>query len=188
MEQSYLTKKEIEAIELLKEQNSQKEVAISMKSSAANVSITLKRAREKIGKSEATIRTATDRDYLDILGIHELNDVGPTLDKILNSREKAVCIINKDHEIIMVNQALEKLFRKRVSDFKGKKCYEAFAGEKCEKSECPANISFKTGEPANAVRRFDKDNGNIIEVNITAVPIKNKRNRVGFVIEYMEQT
>lgn len=188
MERSYLTSKEIEALELFKAHKSQRDVAEKMESSAANVSLTLKRAREKIVKSNATILQAEEEDYLHILGISYLSDAGRILHAMLNSSEKAVCIVNKNHEIVMVNQALEMLVHKRASAFMGNKCYDIFVGKKCSKSDCPANISFRTGEPKSAVRELELNNGRSIEVKITAIPVKNGRGRAAFVIEYMEPT
>ncbi len=188
MNQSYLTSKEVEALNLMKKHSSQRDVARETQRTAANISLTLKRAREKIVKAKLTIDQAEEERYLNLLGISFASDAGRILNVMLNSDQKAVCVINRNHEIVMVNQALERLFGNGTSNFVGKKCYEIFARDKCSKSECPTNITFKTGEPANALRKCGRNNGDSIEVAITAVPVKNKRGKVAFAIEYMVPT
>jgi len=188
MDRGYLTGKEIEALNLMKKHDSQRDVAKETESSAANVSLTLKRAREKIVKAKLTIEHAEEKNYLDLLGISFASDTGRILNVMLNSDQKAVCVVNRNHEIVMTNQAMEKLFGKGISNFVGKKCYEIFVGEKCSKSECPANITFKTGQPASALRTFSRNNGSEIELSITAVPVKNRRGKVAFAVEYMVPT
>lgn len=87
-----------------------------MNSSGANVSLTLKRAREKITRSKNTLIQAETKGYLRTLGISHF--ACEILDSLVNSDDKAICIIDKDYKIFAVNAGIEKLFGS--DDFLGK--------------------------------------------------------------------
>jgi Tfx family DNA-binding protein len=184
---SYLTDKEVEALELFKKYKSQREVAKRMESSGANISLTLKRAREKIIKSKNTLQQAEKKEYLSVLGITELSDISGLLDTLLNSSERAICIVDRNYRILLVNQATEQLFGNGISDFLGKKCHDVFMSRDHPKSNCPTSIIFKTGETYSAVKRCVLNDGTISPFKITAVPVKDKYGRVAFSIECFER-
>lgn len=181
---NYLTAKEVEALDLFKKYGSQKDVAKKMNSSGANVSLTLKRAREKIVKSKNTLQQAEEKGYLGVLGISYLTDVGEVLLTLLNS-EKALCLLDKNHKILMVNAGIEKLFGGET-DFVDKNCHDVFVGKGAPISGCPMITCFKTGKMSSAVRTCTAKSGRTNRLKITAIPIKNKRGSVVFGVEYFE--
>ena len=64
-----------------------------------------------------------------------------------------VTVVNRKLEIVWFNESMAKEFG-ALSDFQGRKCYEAFAGDKQPHSGCAVQTALRTGHLERAVERL----------------------------------
>jgi signal transduction histidine kinase len=68
------------------------------------------------------------------------------LDAVFASMDDGLCIINRDHQIVMANKGILNIFGKQyLPENQGKKCFEEFQEGKAICSDCPAERTFKEG-------------------------------------------
>ncbi len=64
-----------------------------------------------------------------------------------------VTVLNRQQEIVWFNETMAKEFG-NLSDFQGRKCYEAFAGSENPHPGCAVQTAFRTGHLERAVERI----------------------------------
>ena len=79
--------------------------------------------------------------------------------------------VDIDHNIIIVNSAVGKMFHNHPADFVGKKCYDVFEKAKGICSKCPGDEAIRTGRPAETEGEGVRDDGSRFPVRIQAFPL-----------------
>jgi len=64
-----------------------------------------------------------------------------------------ITVINRKQEIVWFNESMTKEFG-ALSDFQGRKCYEAFAGDAQPHPGCAVQTALRTGHLERAVERL----------------------------------
>lgn len=97
-----------------------------------------------------------------------------------------VALIDKDHNIVMANEAMGRLFGKTVEEFTCRKCYNEFAqtNEACDR--CPGAKSMQSGEPEVYEVSARKNDGSEFDMYIRAFPIIEEDGSVNGFIEVAE--
>ena len=79
--------------------------------------------------------------------------------------------VDIDHNIIIVNSAVGRMFNNDPSEFVGKKCYDMFEKAKGICSNCPGDEAVRTGKPAETEGDGVRDDGSRFPVRIQAFPL-----------------
>ncbi len=72
---------------------------------------------------------------------------------LIDSGACLITILNRKQEIVWFNESMTREFG-TLSDFQGRKCYEAFAGDTQPHSGCAVQTAFRTGHFERAVERL----------------------------------
>ncbi len=113
----------------------------------------------------------------------EILDTNTELNQIFNSTANGIRIINKNYEIIRVNEAFTKISGLQKEIIEGEKCYNVFPGSYCHTTDCPLE-RIKEGELTieSEEVRFNKG-GEKVRCSHTAVPFKGKDGELIGIIE-----
>ena len=104
------------------------------------------------------------------------------LNKIAASIGAGLSLVNRDFEIVWVNETLEKWFGK-LDSIRGKKCYEAYQSKHSICDGCPTKLTFETGEIQTAETRSVLKDGKIMDFSLICTPLKNECGEVEQVLE-----
>ena len=97
-------------------------------------------------------------------------------------REPGMNVISTNFDIIMVNRANERLFKKPMTAMVGKKCYWEFERRYEVCPHCPGVAALATGHPHTAETRGIRDDGTKYASKLIAYPIVGPLGEpVGFV-------
>jgi PAS domain S-box-containing protein len=95
-------------------------------------------------------------------------------------------LIDADHTIVMVNNALSRRLNKKVSDFVGEKCYRAFEKRDAVCPHCPGVRAMATGQPAEVETEGVEDDQDLFPARLQAFPIPQKGGTASGFIEVVE--
>lgn len=113
----------------------------------------------------------------------EILDTNIELHQIFNSTANGMRIINKNYEIIRVNDAFCRISGTRRESIEGGKCYDIFPGVYCHTANCPLD---RIGEGETTIENEEvrfKKGGKKIQCEHTAVPFLGKDNEFLGIIE-----
>jgi PAS domain S-box-containing protein len=97
-----------------------------------------------------------------------------------------ISLIDPDHNIIMINPAQSKKFKKTVNEMIGKKCYQEFENRDTVCPHCPGVQSMATGQSVEAETETVRDDGSRFHVRLQAFPILGKDGTASGFIEVCE--
>ena len=115
--------------------------------------------------------------------MHESEELYRTLVENINL---GITLIDTDHRIIMTNAAQGSLFKKPVSEFVGKYCFEEFEKREAICSHCPGTRAMATGRPADVETEGVRDDGSRLSVRIRAFPVFEADGAIKGFIEVVE--
>ena len=106
---------------------------------------------------------------------------GAFLQSLLDGSPDAMLLIGEDHRIVMANAAYARLIGRRVEDIVGQPCYRASRGrsEPCPATlvHCPLVECRRTGAAVRAVMDFTAADGQRVDVELDAAPVRDPQNR-----------
>ncbi|MEM2839098.1 MAG: PAS domain-containing protein [Thermoplasmata archaeon] len=137
------------------------------------------------GCSEGVIlysRDVTERH----LAERALSDGDKFISEILSSIQDGISILDKDLNIVRVNNAMERWYSHALP-LVGKKCYEAYHGRTEPCKVCPTDRALKSGKPEyNIVPKTGPDGEVVGWLDLFSFPIRNPRTvEIEGVIEYV---
>ena len=97
-----------------------------------------------------------------------------------------VTLIDAEHNIVMMNDAQGRLFKKPVSEFVGKKCFQEFEKRKAICPHCPGTRAMATGKPTEIETEGVRDDGTRFSARINAYPIFRRDGTASGFIEIVE--
>jgi PAS domain S-box-containing protein len=98
----------------------------------------------------------------------------------------AISLIDRNHKILMVNNALSKYFCKPAFEFIGRDCFREFEKRESVCSHCPGKRAMETGQPAEVETEGIRDDGSRFSVRIQAFPTIGLDGAVTGFIEIVE--
>ena len=105
------------------------------------------------------------------------------LDQIFNTAVEGLCVINKNFEIVRINQTLIDMLELPSDKLQFAKCHEIFDSELCNTPQCPMT-RMQNGE-RNLIREVDKKcgDGRNISCVLTAKPFIDSNDNIAGIIE-----
>jgi PAS domain S-box-containing protein len=141
-------------------------------------------------------RTVYLKDGRQYLIYEDITDRKRAEDKLRESEERyrsfvenidlGINLIDADHNIVMVNAAQSRHFKKPVSETIGKKCYQEFEKRDTVCPHCPGVQTIATGKPAECEAEGIRDDQSHFHVRLQTFPIFGKDGTVTDFIEVVE--
>ena len=108
------------------------------------------------------------------------------LQALFDGAPDAIAIVDRNYRILMVNKTALNWYKRPLEDFIGKPCHQEFQ-DRCELCpNCPAEESFRTGQPAFRERASLVAGGNKYYLQIFAFPLRDSNGEVVEVVEYVK--
>ena len=103
--------------------------------------------------------------------------------QIFNSAPDGMHVIDKNYNVIRVNQAYCDLVGKKQEEIQGHKCYEVFAGKLCHTEQCPLTQITNGAKRVEVDARKTRADGEIIPCLVTATPFLDPAGKQTGIIE-----
>ncbi len=106
---------------------------------------------------------------------------------LIESLHDGVCMVNRDFQIVLANQALLNHLSDGTDELIGKRCYEILqnSSKPCEGKDhpCPTREVLKTGKPASVTHSHISNSGDIFFEEMNAYPIFSEEGDITHVVE-----
>lgn len=112
----------------------------------------------------------------------QLIDERDRLRTIAASIGAGLSLVNRDYEIVWVNEVLENWFGK-LGTIQGKKCFETYQFKHSICNGCPTKTAFETGTVQTVEQSVAMRNGKKMDFLLICTPIKNDAGEVVQVLE-----
>lgn len=128
----------------------------------AEISTSVLRRNNRIYALQHIIRDITEREKI----ANELREMKNHLEAILDAMQDAICVLDKDYNIVSCNKAFLKsleLKNAKLSQVLGEKCYAVLHGyggaehEKFCRERCIVKTAFETGEMVEDIHKHEDD-------------------------------
>ena len=111
------------------------------------------------------------------------NQSGNSPEQILEQVPAPVMSIDRDFNVVFMNEAGCRFVGRSCEEIIGKKCYECISTEHCQTDQCRTARAMETGEVYTA--RNQAQNGKLIPIEYTASPLKNDAGDIIGGVEYI---
>ncbi len=106
------------------------------------------------------------------------------LQALFDGAPDAISIIDRNYSISMLNKTGLSWYKRSLEEFTGKACYQAFQGRSDLCPNCPAEESFRTGQPAFRERASLVADRTKHYLQLFTVPLRDRNGEVVEVVEY----
>jgi two-component system NtrC family sensor kinase len=106
------------------------------------------------------------------------------LQALFDGAPDAIAIVDRNYRISMLNKTGLSWYKRPLEEFTGKACYQAFQGRSDLCPNCPAEESFRTGQPAFRERASLVADGTKHYVQLFTFPLCDRSGEVVEVVEY----
>jgi two-component system NtrC family sensor kinase len=108
------------------------------------------------------------------------------LQALFDGAPDAIAIVDRNYRILMVNKTGLNWYKRPMEEFIGKPCHQEFQ-DRCDLCpNCPAEESFRTGQPAFRERASLVAGGNKYYLQVFTFPLRNSNGEVVEVVEYVK--
>jgi signal transduction histidine kinase len=106
------------------------------------------------------------------------------LQALFDGAPDAIAIIDRNYGISMLNKTGLSWYKRSLEEFTSKACYQAFQGRADLCPNCPAEESFRTGQPAFRERASLVADGTKHYLQLFTFPLRDRSGEVVEVVEY----
>lgn len=104
---------------------------------------------------------------------------------VIDAIQAGLVIIDREYRILLANKFTRDRVQRTSEEMCGQHCYRLFHDSDGVCSDCPCEITFRTGESAHTLHTgLDKEGGTTF-AEITTHPIKDDRGAVLYVVEHV---
>ncbi len=122
-------------------------------------------------------------DLKEYIKIKEIKLQKEQLEKLVNSIDEGVLVVNREDRVVAANDAVSHLMGRPTEELVGKICGALFNEEEADNQYCLAEETFRTGTLHKTIRSFRNTKDEEIELEIYASPIKDSAGNVYQVVE-----
>jgi len=108
------------------------------------------------------------------------------LQALFDGAPDAITIVDRNYRVLMVNKTALNWYKRPLENFVGKPCYQEFQDRDDLCPNCPAEESFRTGQPAFRERASLIAGGNKYYLQIFTFPLRDSNGEVVEVVEYVK--
>lgn len=121
--------------------------------------------------------------------VHNIEVAYAELDQIFNTAGGGMCVVDKDFNVLRINEAFASLSGKSEAQGVGKKCYEGFPGHACHTGQCPLSRILGGEERVECEVEKERSDGTKIPCIVTATPFREPDGKlIGIVEDYRDLT
>lgn len=111
------------------------------------------------------------------------------LSQIFNTAADAMRVVDRDFNVLKVNETFGQMLGLDKEKITGTKCYEMFMGPRCHTPECPLNLMLKDAKRVEYDTEKQLPNGKTIPCIVTATPfLRPDGELIGIVEDYKDIT
>ena len=108
------------------------------------------------------------------------------LQALFDGAPDAITIVERDFRISTVNKTALNWYQRPLEDFVGKYCYREFQGRSDICPNCPAEETFRTGQPAFRQKASLVAGGQKHYLQLLTIPLLDRNGSVTQVVEYVK--
>ncbi len=108
------------------------------------------------------------------------------LQTIIDGAPDAIAIVDRKFRLTMLNRTGLNWYGRSLQEFQGRFCYKEFQGRQDLCPNCPAEETFRTGQPAFRMRASLVARGRKRYLQIFTYPLKNRSGEVEEIVEYVK--
>ncbi len=112
---------------------------------------------------------------------HKISEERNRLSRIASSIGAGIILINKNFDVVWVNEVMEKWFG-GLNNLKGKKCHQVFRFSDVACWECPSKKTFETESIQSCEQHVVFPDGRAMDLLLICSPLKNDKNEVEHVL------
>jgi two-component system, cell cycle sensor histidine kinase and response regulator CckA len=105
---------------------------------------------------------------------------------VLDSLDDGFVVVDRDYRIASANKTYRSMFADQDGDVAGRPCFSVMHGlsQPCRtaREECPAERTFRTGEPCTVMHVHQDRQGNTRHLEVKALPLRDPVGRIVSVI------
>ncbi len=111
------------------------------------------------------------------------------LKNILDNVDIGIAFVSSDYKVKFINPFYARLYDKEPQDFIGKECYRVFENRDTLCEDCPGTVAMNTGKKTEKERKFVRENGDKVYLDVIAYPVFDMENKVtGFIYQLEDVT
>ena len=108
------------------------------------------------------------------------------LQTLFDGSPEAIIIVDRNFRVSMVNKTALNWYNQTREEFSGKFCYRVFQGRSDLCPNCPAQESFRTGQPAHREKASLVADGTKRYLQLFTFPLQDRNGEVVEVVEYVK--
>jgi signal transduction histidine kinase len=105
--------------------------------------------------------------------LHDLREREAFLDAVISSADDGIVVIDEDLRIVTANRAFEEIIGAPAGDTSAVPCECSLSCSLADPRDCPAKLTFKTGQVAHRVRSLAAPDGTNRYFEISASPLQS---------------
>ena len=105
--------------------------------------------------------------------------------QIFNTTVEGVRVIDKDYNVLLVNETFSKLAGINDEKMTGKKCFEVFNSHLCHMPQCPLSRILKGEHRVECDTEVERKTGICIPCTVTATPFRGSDGKPIGIVEYV---
>ncbi|MFO7966192.1 MAG: PAS domain-containing protein [Archaeoglobaceae archaeon] len=111
------------------------------------------------------------------------------LDQIFNTAADGMRVVDRNYNILRVNETFSRMTNMTVEEASRRKCYEVFSGSLCHTPECPLNRIMNGKESVEYEAEKERRDGEKVPCIVYATPFRDPDGRlVGIVEDFRDIT
>ncbi len=115
--------------------------------------------------------------------LKDLDRVDPFLDQVINAVPSGIFVIDKDHNILMLNRAAAKMVGKSPGECFDRKCWEIFNTPMCKTPDCTCHRAIKEDSTIRGLSVMHH-NDREVPIEYAARPLKNVDGKIIGCVEH----
>ncbi|MBI5967129.1 MAG: PAS domain-containing protein [Deltaproteobacteria bacterium] len=108
------------------------------------------------------------------------------LQALFDGAPDAIAIVDRNYRISMVNKTGLTWYNRKLEEFAGQACFQEFQGRSDPCPNCPAEESFRTGQPAFRRKASLIANETKHYIQLFTFPLRNRNGEVEEVVEFVK--
>ncbi|MHB8879332.1 MAG: PAS domain-containing protein, partial [Myxococcaceae bacterium] len=99
----------------------------------------------------------------------------PGLAAVIDSIQAGFVVLDREFRVVLANQYLRDWVKRPAEELCGQTCYRLFHESGAPCSDCPCEVTFRTGAPARTTHSGRAKDGSLTYAEISSYPVKNAR-------------
>ena len=113
----------------------------------------------------------------------KIKRINAEIDQIFNTAADGMRVVDKNFNVLRINETLSNLLDMSEDEVVGKKCYETFRGSLCHTADCPLTKIFNGDARVECDAEKERKDGTKIPCIVTATPFRGSNGELLGIVE-----